>query len=259
MCIRDRYKHLRAKYGSAIIDFFIPFKLLDDENQKKNDRRALRSSVSTNDLRKRKDAFDCPRAFARSSWNRIDLTSSFCFWLGLFFSIRDFDSRVGIRIFKPLAAFRILRLVNTDTGISSILRGLKQGVPQLINIGSMMVYFWVFFGILGVQTFQGSLRRQCVWVNPDDPTDTYQYDMQFCGGHLEPVTKVRMNYIFEDGSEGPVSKGFLCPPYSKCISNANPYNGRVSFDNIVNSMELIFVIMSANTFTDIMYLSLIHI
>ncbi|CAI4513609.1 ASN_collapsed_G0022350.mRNA.1.CDS.1 [Saccharomyces cerevisiae] len=77
--------------------------------------------------------------------------------------------------------------------------------------------------------------------------------MQFCGGYLDPVTKRKQNYIYEDGSEGSVSKGFLCPQYSKCVSNANPYNGRISFDNIVNSMELVFVIMSANTFTDLMY------
>src|SRR5271170_833509 len=35
--------------------------------------------------------------------------------------------------------------------------------------------------------------------------------------------------------------------------NSNPYNGTVSFDNIAQSMELVFVIMSANTFTDLMY------
>jgi hypothetical protein len=33
----------------------------------------------------------------------------------------------------------------------------------------------------------------------------------------------------------------------------NPYNGTVSFDNIAQSMELVFVIMSSNTFTDLMF------
>lgn len=150
-------------------------------------------------------------------------------------------------------AFRILRLIDLDSGLVSILRALKYGFPELLNVGFMLLYFWVFFGILGVQTFRGSLKRQCVWFNPDDPSDTYQYDMQFCGGYLNASTLEPMNYIFMDNSEGPLSKGFLCPVNSKCISNANPYNGRISFDNIVNSMELIFVIMSANTFTDLMY------
>ena len=34
---------------------------------------------------------------------------------------------------------------------------------------------------------------------------------------------------------------------------ANPYNGTVSFDNIAQSLELVFVIISTNTFTDLMY------
>ena len=35
---------------------------------------------------------------------------------------------------------------------------------------------------------------------------------------------------------------------------SNPYNGTVSFDNIAQAMELVFVIITANTFTDLMYL-----
>ena len=41
--------------------------------------------------------------------------------------------------------------------------------------------------------------------------------------------------------------------YSQCISGDNPYNGTLNFDNILQSLEIVFVIMSANTFTDIMY------
>lgn len=249
------YKHLRDKYGSRIIDFIIPFKVVSEDEGKNSQKKALRTSLTKTFSFDGKASNRChsPRAFLRSSWNRIDFTSTVCFWLGLFLAIHKYDTRKGIRIFKTLAVLRILRLVNTDTGLSSILRGIKYAIPQLINIGSMLVYFWVLFGILSVQSFRGSLRRHCVWSNKDDPNDTYQYDMQFCGGYLEPETKRPMPYIFEDGSIGPASKGFLCPQYSKCISNANPYNGRLSFDNIVNAMELVFVVMSANTFTDLMY------
>lgn len=40
---------------------------------------------------------------------------------------------------------------------------------------------------------------------------------------------------------------------SKCIEEENPNGGTVSFDNIFNSLELVFVIMSSNTFTDLLY------
>lgn len=246
------YQMLRLKYNTTIFDFLIPRSLRDSIDDRILDKssKSLVTDLAQNDDN---DKYEIPRAFARSSWNRIDLVSTVSFWIGLFLSIRDYDERNGIRIFKTMSVLRILRLVNTDTGISSILRGIKTGMPQLINVSSMLVYFWVFFGILGVQVFKGSLRRQCVWINPDDPSDTYKYDMQFCGGYLDSTNGTKRKYIFSNGIEGPLSKGFLCPVNSKCISEENPYNNRISFDNIANSMQLVFVIMSANTFTDIMY------
>ncbi|GCE98298.1 calcium channel protein [Zygosaccharomyces mellis] len=249
------YLYLKNKYGAQIIDTIVPIRIATNGEDEKFQRKSLSDSWTEEEIKKRskKKKFEVPRAFARSSWNRIDLTSTICFWIALFLTINDYDRKNGIRIFKTLAVLRILRLVNTDTGLSSILRGIKQAVPQLINVGTMLVYFWVLFGILGVQSFRGSFRRQCVWTNPNDPTDKYTYDMQFCGGHLDPVTGAPRNYIFADGSEGPTSKGFLCPRNSQCVSDTNPFNGRVSFDNIINAMELVFVIMSANTFTDLMY------
>lgn len=246
-------KFLRNKYGAKIVSFIVPFQILDNEDEPAFQSKEHKGTLTNLSTTAKTKNFEIPRAFLRSSWNRIDFTSTICFWMGLFLAIHEYDIKKGIRIFKTLAFLRILRLVNTDTGLSSILRGVKYAIPQLINIGSMFVYFWLLFGILGVQSFRGSLRRQCVWFDQNDSNDRYQYENQFCGGFLEPITKKVMPYLLNDGTYGPASKGFLCPQYSKCISNANPYNGRVSFDNIVNAMELVFVVMSANTFTDLMY------
>lgn len=54
----------------------------------------------------------------------------------------------------------------------------------------------------------------------------------------------------------PSAKGYLCPQGSYCLQLERgnlPYNGTVNFDNIFQSLELVFVIMTANTFTDLMY------
>ena len=48
-------------------------------------------------------------------------------------------------------------------------------------------------------------------------------------------------------------KGYLCPKGSKCIEGSNPYNGTVSFDNVLQALQLVFVIMSGNTFSDLLY------
>lgn len=108
------------------------------------------------------------------------------------------------------------------------------------------------FSIIGTQSFKASLRRQCVWVDSTGQQDNYTYE-QYCGGYLHPETLEHMPYVFTDGTVGPQSKGYMCPAGSICVSDKNPYGGTVSFDNIFNSLEMVFVIISLNTFTDIMY------
>lgn len=85
--------------------------------------------------------------------------------------------------------------------------------------------------------------------------------MQFCGGFLNSSTGDTMPWVFlpddsvldnfKFGSKA--GKGFICPRGSICLQQDNPFNGTVSFDNIFQSLEMVFVIISSNTFTDIMY------
>jgi voltage-dependent calcium channel len=130
---------------------------------------------------------------------------------------------------------------------------LKKAAPLLINVSFLIGFFWLLFAIIGVQGFKSSFKRQCVWI---DPTNQQNYTNPFtlCGGHLNNITGAPQPWVYEDGSNGSTSsKGYLCPRGSQCIENISLYNGTVSFDNIMNSLELVFVIMSANTFTDLMY------
>lgn len=90
---------------------------------------------------------------------------------------------------------------------------------------------------------------------------TYTNEMEFCGGHLDnqtgrtlPWVKLTTPNSLEGMINGAVDgKGFICPRGSICLQQTNPYNGTVNFDNIANSLELVFVIISANTFSDLMY------
>lgn len=122
----------------------------------------------------------------------------------------------------------------------------------------------MLFAIIGVQSFKSSLSRQCVWLDPLDPRNfsaAFTKDEEFCGGYLNNDTGTTMPWVkFRDPesldnllngtTEG---KGFLCPRGSICLQQDNPSDGTVNFDNILNSLELVFVIMSANTFSDLMY------
>lgn len=133
-----------------------------------------------------------------------------------------------------------------------------------MRVAFLIGFFWFLFAIIGVQSFKASLRRQCVSLDPLRPNDldaSFTNQFTFCGGYRDNNTGETLPWVrlgipgnletLEGGTrEG---KGFLCPRGSICLEQDNPYNGTVSFDNILNSLELVFVVMSANTFSDLMY------
>ncbi len=140
---------------------------------------------------------------------------------------------------------------------------MKKAAPLLLNVSFLIGFFWLLFAIIGVQSFKSSFDRQCVWVDPNDHSNetgsAYTNVYQFCGGQFNNDTGAHDPY--QIGTLGNLSdgatfaKGFLCPRGSYCLQLARdqlPYNGTVSFDNIFQSLELVFVIMTANTYTDLM-------
>lgn len=192
------------------------------------------------------------RAYLRNSWHRIDFVSMVMFWISLALSVNHYDAKHHIMLFRALSCLRILRLCNLTTGTTTILRACKVAIPQLIDVAIFICCFWLFFGIIGVQSFKSSFTRQCVWTNPRDASDTWINSGQYCGSYIGPDGRA-MAYLNRDGSSSNMIKGFRCPQNSKCVSGENPYGGTVNFDNILQSLELVFVVMSANTFTDLMY------
>ena len=145
---------------------------------------------------------------------------------------------------------------------------------MLVNVAFLIGFFWLLFAIIGVQAFKSSLKRTCVWY-PNatevllDPTSSEarrninsSYNMndpssqiQFCGGYTSPTNGSAMPWLKADLLQnGTVKhKGYICPTNSLCVEGTGPFKGTVSFDNIFQSLELVFVVMSANTFSDLLY------
>ena len=199
------------------------------------------------------------RAFLRHSFNRLDLIAVVSYWISFLMQLGQFDTVHHIYIFNMLSCLRILRLLGLTGGTTIILRSLKKAAPLLVNIAFLIGFFWLIFAIVGVQSFKSSLRRTCVWVGDDGSGQNYTMNVapngiQFCGGYIGQNGS-SLPWLRSNGAYGaPTAKGYLCPVNSLCVENGmNPYNDTVSFDNILNSMELVFVIISSNTWSDLMY------
>ena len=212
------------------------------------------------------------RAFLRHSFNRLDLLAVVSFWISFILSLLIVESNNHIYIFRMLSCLRILRLLGLTSGTSVILRSLKKAAPLLVNVAFLIGFFWLLFAIVGVQAFKSSFRRTCVWyadveqarreaaTGSSSTIETYPQNIapenfQPCGGYLDAVTHQAMPWLKSDlETYGfPKHKGFLCPEGSLCVEGTGPYNATVSFDNVLQSLQLVFVVMSANTFSDLMY------
>lgn len=200
------------------------------------------------------------RAFLRHSFNRLDFVAVISYWISFAMQLSRVEDTSHVYVFNMLSCLRILRLLGLTAGTSIILRSLKKAAPLLVHVAFLIGFFWLIFGIVGVQSFKSSLRRTCVWVGDDGSGQNYTLniapdDIQFCGGYLDAVTGEAMPWLKSDGQNGTrSSKGFLCPQGSLCVEGFDgPYNGTVGFDNIAQSLELVFVIISSNTFSDLLY------
>ncbi|KAF2472109.1 calcium channel-like protein subunit Cch1 [Lindgomyces ingoldianus] len=194
------------------------------------------------------------RAYLRHSFNRTDFVAVVSFWIAFAIGVLGAESRRHVFIFKMLSCLRIIRLLNLTSGTSVILRSLKKAAPLLVNVAFLISFFWLLFAIVGVQSFKSSFRRNCVWIDPDGKKNFTNIG-QACGGHLKNGTdqNIAENYILANGNVSDTHKGFLCPKGSVCMELSNPHNGTQSFDNIFQSLELVFVIMSSNTYSDLLY------
>ncbi|KAI5776754.1 Ion transport protein-domain-containing protein [Geopyxis carbonaria] len=194
------------------------------------------------------------RAFLRHSFNRLDFLAVCSYWISLGLCITGLEAERHLYIFRMMSCLRILRLLGITSGTSVILRSLKKAAPLLVHVAFLIGFFWLVFAVIGVQSFKGSLQRSCVWVDPAGIQSNYTQQFQFCGGYIDSQSGEEKPYVHLDGVPGAKDpKGYICPVNSICVSDQNPYGGTISFDNIVQSLELVFVVMTANTFSDLLY------
>ncbi|ODQ55958.1 hypothetical protein SAICODRAFT_47407, partial [Saitoella complicata NRRL Y-17804] len=210
-------------------------------------------------LRELKKAQLARRAYLRHSFNRLDFVAVVAYWIGFLLSVTAVSSEHHIYVFKMLSCLRILKLLNITQGTMTILQSLKKAAPLLVNVAFLVGFFWLIFGIVGVQSFKGSFRRQCVYPWTND-SGFQQYETgQYCGGHFNLSSPTnRTSYLDRQNNtdgHGP-PKGYLCPAPAVCVESDDAVIPTVSFDNIFQSMELVFVVISMNTWSDLMYYSM---
>ncbi|KAJ7872310.1 Ion transport protein-domain-containing protein [Mycena olivaceomarginata] len=193
--------------------------------------------------------------YLRHSWSRIDFIAILAFWASFTLAMAGAErsTETHIRIFRALSALRTARLLTITSGTTAILNSLKTAQPLLASVAYFVVFAMVLFSVIGVQSFKGSLRRNCVLNAVGGEPDTV-LDGQFCGGYIDPVHLNKTGYVDIGGETSPDIKGYICPLGQICReSDANPLDGVESFDTIYFSALQVIIVASANGWSPLMY------
>lgn len=71
------------------------------------------------------------------------------------------------------------------------------------------------YRIIGVQSFKGSLRRNC-YLLPTLGEGPTQLMNAFCGGYVNATTLQPSPYLYLDGLPADMVKGYICPAGQIC-------------------------------------------
>ncbi|XP_034490268.1 voltage-dependent T-type calcium channel subunit alpha-1G [Drosophila innubila] len=226
--------------------------------------------------------------YLADSWNRLDF---FIVLAGLLEYVMHVEN-LNLTAIRTIRVLRPLRAINRIPSMRILVMLLLDTLPMLGNVLLLCFFVFFIFGIIGVQLWEGILRQRCTLERPDGMIypitglpEVYRVRVR--------VNSLSQYYEFSKDQDyicsTPEDSGMhLCgnfPPYrigslvcseeaklldlneptnTSCVnwnqyyttcrqSGENPFQGTISFDNIGMAWVAIFLVISLEGWTDIMY------
>ncbi|XP_018796930.1 PREDICTED: voltage-dependent T-type calcium channel subunit alpha-1G-like, partial [Bactrocera latifrons] len=210
--------------------------------------------------------------YMADSWNRLDF---FIVVAGLLEYVTNVEN-LNLTAIRTIRVLRPLRAINRIPSMRILVMLLLDTLPMLGNVLLLCFFVFFIFGIIGVQLWRGILRQRC-WV-PEMPV------IPFPVSHYYEFSK-EQDYICSKPEDSGMHLCANLPPYrvgdmictepaskfsdnlptnTSCVNwnqyytdcrrvGQNPFQGTISFDNIGMAWVAIFLVISLEGWTDIMY------
>lgn len=98
-------------------------------------------------------------AYVKNSWNLLDI-----FIIGMSFIDMILAALLGgvinlsfLRVLRALRALRPLRMVSQNEKMKKVITSVVRTIPELINVMTITLLFYIIFGIIGVIFFKGAM------------------------------------------------------------------------------------------------------
>ncbi|KAK0396995.1 hypothetical protein QR680_001935 [Steinernema hermaphroditum] len=228
--------------------------------------------------------FTGPAAYLSDTWNRLDF---FIVIAGCAeYLLQEYLGNINLTAIRTIRVLRPLRAVNRIPSMRILVNLLLDTLPMLGNVLLLCFFVFFIFGIVGVQLWAGLLRNRCVINMPmtnltANLTESIFSDVSLTRYYIPDDTS--LDYICSQSDAAGIhtcddlpaytSSGRVCNLtieqydqvsnkscinwniyYNECrVMHRNPFQGSVSFDNIGFAWVAIFLVISLEGWTDIMY------
>nr|QDD67334.1 ion channel protein [Tetranychus cinnabarinus] len=215
-------------------------------------------------------------AYLSETWNRLD----FFIVIAGGLEYINLVGNINLSAIRTVRVLRPLRAINRIPSMRILVMLLLDTLPMLGNVLLLCFFVFFIFGIIGVQLWAGLLRQRCFLELPENITlpDPIK-------SHYQVMADTEKDYICSlDKDHGmhrcdnlPLAKigkqeclGEAVPfsdnkpnetwcvnwnrYYTKCKhGDKNPFQGAMSFDNVGMAWTAIFLVISLEGWTEIMY------
>ncbi|XP_049285506.1 voltage-dependent T-type calcium channel subunit alpha-1G isoform X3 [Anopheles funestus] len=227
--------------------------------------------------------------YLADSWNRLDFFIVLAGALEYCLQVEN----LNLTAIRTIRVLRPLRAINRIPSMRILVMLLLDTLPMLGNVLLLCFFVFFIFGIVGVQLWEGILRQRCVIKLPDKVSppaylplpDEYRVRVRLNSVSFYYEFSKEQDYICSKPEDsgmhlcqnlppyriGPLVCNDTALPYSEneptataCVNwnqyytnctqlGSNPFQGTISFDNIGLAWVAIFLVISLEGWTDIMY------
>ncbi|KRY93557.1 Voltage-dependent T-type calcium channel subunit alpha-1H [Trichinella pseudospiralis] len=223
-----------------------------------------------------------PDTYMSDTWNRLDFFIVIAGCAEYIFKERMGD--INLTAIRTVRVLRPLRAINRIPSMRILVNLLLDTLPMLGNVLLLCFFVFFIFGIIGVQLWAGLLRNRCLldlpssndsslelmglvrYYMPDETSMEYICSLEKDNGmhscnNLQPSTYNGhiCNLTIDQWHAGNYTlSNSSCinwnQYYTKCgPTSHNPFQGSVSFDNIGFAWVSIYLVISLEGWSDIMY------
>ncbi|XP_054283279.1 voltage-dependent T-type calcium channel subunit alpha-1G-like [Macrosteles quadrilineatus] len=213
--------------------------------------------------------------YLADSWNRLDFFIVLAGMLEYCLNVEN----INLTAIRTIRVLRPLRAINRIPSMRILVMLLLDTLPMLGNVLLLCFFVFFIFGIIGVQLWEGILRQRC-FLKPI-PNVTYPKPLAAYYQYQEQdrdyiCSKPEDNGMHRCSDLPPYKHGeLLCndtalpwsnniPTNKSCVNwnyyyteckpqGDNPFQGTISFDNIGLAWVAIFLVISLEGWSDIMY------